>query len=97
MGRLVFQVQALVRGYIRKGGKSNRRQQAARMVAFARFCEQQGAADIHGVGARHAIRYWRQHRDLAPATLYNHYRAFCVLWELSGKAGKPPEPITCLS
>ncbi len=95
MGRLVFQVQALAQGYVRKGGKTNRRQQAARMVAFARFCELQGATEISGVGARHAIRYWRRHRDLSPATLYNHHRALCVLWELAGKAGKPPAPIAC--
>lgn len=56
MGKLVMQVQSLIRGYVRKGGKTNRRQQAARMVEFARFCEAEGAVDMGCVGARHVIR-----------------------------------------
>ncbi len=92
MGKLVMQVQSLIRGYVRKGGKTNRRQQAARMVEFARFCEIEGAADMGCVGARHVIRYWKQRRNLARTTLYNHHRALCVLWVLSRKAGQPPEP-----
>lgn len=92
MGKLVMQVQSLIRGYVRKGGKTNRRQQAARMVEFAQFCERQGASDMGCVGARHVIWYWKQHRDRADTTLYNHHRALCLLWVLSGKTGQPPEP-----
>lgn len=93
MGRLVRQVEKLVQGYVRKGGKDNRRQQAARMVAFAQFCETDGVAEIGQVGARHAVRYWRSHRHLADTTLYNHYRALCLLWVLANKLGEPPKPI----
>ena len=92
MGRLVEQVQALARGYTRKGGKINRRQQAARMTAFALFCETSGAEDLGQVGKRHVERYWLANGHLAAKTLYNHYRALIMLWRLAGKNGLPPKP-----
>lgn len=93
MAQFVSQVQALVRGYVRKGGKDNRRQQASRMLAFARFCETEGVSEMGQVGARHVIRYWRQTRHLSKGTLYNHHRALCLLWELIGKPDTPPKPL----
>lgn len=92
MGKLVDQVEALTRGYVRKGGKVNRRQQGARMATFALFCEEAGAGDLGQVGKRHVERYWLAHAHLSPKTLYNHYRALVILWRLSGKNGLPPEP-----
>lgn len=92
MGRLVQQVESLTRGYVRKGGKGNRRQQASRMISFARFCEAEGTGDIGQIGARHVIRYWQNNRHLASTTLYNHHRALCHLWRLANKLGTPPEP-----
>ncbi|GEM_PF-712513 len=92
MGRFVDQVQILVRGYVRKGGKANRRQQAARMIAFAYFCEAVGVREKGQVGARHVIQYWRQCRHLSVPTLYNHYRALCIFWGLAGLSGVPPKP-----
>lgn len=93
MGQLVEQVKTLGRGYIRKGGKDNRRQQAARMAAFAAFCEAQGCREIGQVGARHVVRYWIAHRHLAPSTRYAHYLSLKTLWQLAGKPGVPPVPI----
>lgn len=93
MGRFVSQVQALAHGYARKGGKDNRRQQVSRMLAFARFCEAEGVSDKGQVGARHVIRYWRHTRHLSGATLYNHHRALCILWDLAGLPGVPPRPL----
>lgn len=92
MGRFVDQVRVLVRGYTRKGGKDNRRQQAARMIAFAHFCESMGVSEVRQVGARHVIRYWRQCRHLSIPTLYNHHRALCLLWGLAGLPAVPPKP-----
>lgn len=97
MGRLVDQVQALTRGYVRKGGKNNRRQQAARMVAFAAFCEGQGCRELGQVGGRHAVRYWQANRHLSASTLYNHHRALAILWQLAGKPGLPPAPAVSVS
>lgn len=92
MGKLVDQVQALMRGYSRKGGKIYRRQQVTRMMAFAVHCEALGARDMGQVGGRHVVAYWRALRALSEGTRYNHYRALVVLWELAGKNGLPPEP-----
>lgn len=92
MGRLLDQVQTLIRGYVRKGGKDNRRQQAARMVAFAAFCEGEGCREIGQVGGRHVVRYWQANRHLAKSTLYNHHRALTILWGLAGKSSVPPAP-----
>jgi hypothetical protein len=92
MGRLVEQVQTLARGYVRKGGKMNRKQQAARMVAFASHCEGLGAVEMGQVGANHVLSYYRATAALNASTRYNHYRALVTLWQLAGKAGLPPEP-----
>ena len=92
MGNLVEQVKALTNGFSRKGGKGNRRQQLARMLAFAAFCEGMGASELGQVGNRHVIQYWKARRSLSDATLYSHWLAIRHLWRLSGKAGEPPKP-----
>ncbi|GAB6051156.1 hypothetical protein JCM16106_20120 [Hydrogenophilus islandicus] len=91
--RLIREVERLTRGYVRKGGKDNRRQQRARMLAFAEACARMGANSLGQVGKRHVVAYWKAHRDLAPATLYAHWLAIRELWRLAGKAGDPPRPI----
>ena len=90
--KLLQEVENLSRGYVRKGGKDNRRQQRARMLALADFCVKEGANSLAQIGAGHVIRYWRTTRHLSDATRYNHWRAFCVLWVLCGKSAEPPKP-----
>lgn len=90
--KLFQEVENLSRGYVRKGGKDNRRQQRARMLAFAAFCAAEGAYSLAQIGAGHVIRYWRANQHLSDATRYNHWRAFCVLWSLGGKPTEPPKP-----
>lgn len=89
---VALEVRQLGHNYCRKGGKQNRRQQFRRMVAFAEFCAESGAHSMGQVGNRHVIRYWRSMRHLSDSTLYNHWRALCILWQLAGKPGKPPKP-----
>lgn len=92
---LCSQVEALARGYVRKGGKDNRRQQAARMMAFAAHCEGLGASEMGQVGGKYVVSYWKALRassGLADATLYSHWLAIRELWLLSGKTGEPPRP-----
>lgn len=93
MGRLVEQVQNLARGYQLKGAKGNRKQQVGRMIRFAEFCENEGAAEIGQVGNRHVVRYWIEHEHLSKATRYHHFLAIRTLWQLAGKRGLPAEPI----
>lgn len=90
--RLIHQVEALTRAYAAKGGKGNRRQQRARMMAFAGHCAAHGAAEMGQVGARHVIAYWKASMALSGPTRYSHWLAIRELWRLAGKAGDPPRP-----
>jgi hypothetical protein len=93
--KLQNQVKELARGYVRKGGKDNRRQQLARMLAFAAHAEAAGASEMGQVGGRHVVDYWRFLRTsggLADSTLYAHWLAIRELWVLANKVGEPPKP-----
>lgn len=93
--RLQRQVSELASTYIRKGGKDNRRQQAARMQSFAVHCELLGVFDVGQVGGKHVVSYWRSLRasgGLADSTLYSHWLAIRELWHLANKPGEPPKP-----
>ena len=93
--KLRRQVEQLAHAYKRKGGKDNRRQQAARMMAFAAHAEGLGALEIGQVGGKHVVSYWRALRStsgLADATLYSHWLAIRELWRLAGTSGEPPRP-----
>lgn len=89
---LVNVVEKLSNEYSRKGGKDNRRQQRARMIAFASHAQALGAREMGQVGGTHVVRYWKAHRGLSDATLYSHWLAIRELWNLAGKAGEPPKP-----
>lgn len=78
--------------YAAKGHKGNRSQQVARIHAFAQHAYNLGARSLGQVGATHVIRYWKANRHRTDGTLYNHWLALCLLWEMSGKPGTPPEP-----
>ena len=94
--KLQQQVQTLARAYVRKGGKDNRRQQAARMMAFAAHAEGLGASEMGQVGGKHVVSYWKALRasgGLADSTLYSHWLAIRELWRLAGKPGEPPRPL----
>lgn len=90
--KILKEAEFLTRGYVRKGGKTNRRQQRARILAFAQFCGQQGLNSLGQIGRAQVIAYWRTNRHLSDATLYNHWRALVTLWGLAGKSGEPPKP-----
>lgn len=90
--KIVQEVEQLTRSYVRKGGKTNRRQQRARILAFADFCGQQGQNSLGQVGKAHVISYWKATKHLSDSTRYNHWRALVTLWGLAGKSGEPPKP-----
>ena len=91
--KLLLEVERITRGYVRKGGKDNRRQQRARMIAFADFCAQMGANSMGQIGRAHVISYWKSTENLSERTRYSHWRALVTLWGLAEKAGLPPEPL----
>lgn len=76
--------------YVRKGGKKNRRQQAQRMIAFARFCEKNGVKHLDQAGKRHVELYFRSIQHLSDGTRLQHYYAIRALWELLGRNTEVP-------
>lgn len=92
MMELLHQVEKLSRAYVRKGGKDNRRQQRARMLAFAKHAARLGAREMGQVGARHVISYWKASEGLSDATRYAHWLAIRELWRAANKVEEPPRP-----
>jgi hypothetical protein len=89
---LYADVYAMTHDYVRKGGKRNRNQQRNRILEFVKFIEKRGVCSLGQIGERHVIQYWKKNRNLSDATLYSHWLAIRVLWELCGKSGEPPKP-----
>jgi hypothetical protein len=92
MNPLEKEVRQMTRLWVQKGGKTNRRQQRQRMVAFASRAAYQGANCMAEVGKRHVVDYWKAREELSKSTLYNYWRALCLLWSLADKPGYPPKP-----
>lgn len=93
MSILVNQIQSLAHQYVRSGSKENRRLQVGRMIKFAEFIEQtEQLHNLHEVGKRHVINFWKAHRDMAPKTANAYWLAICVIWQWSNKPGTPPKP-----
>jgi hypothetical protein len=91
---LVKQIQALAHHYVRQGSKAHRRLQVGRMIKFVEFIEQtERPHNLHEIGKRHVIAFWKAHRDLAPKTAHAYWLAFCVIWEWTDKPGQPPKPL----
>jgi hypothetical protein len=89
---IIQEVKKLTHPYASKGGTDNRKQQISRMLAFAAFARAEGVNSLGQAGKAHVIRYWKLHRHLSDATLYNHWRAISILWQLAEKKGEPPRP-----
>lgn len=94
MSELEYEVKHLTRIYIRKGGKANRQQQQARMLAFAQHAARLGARSMGQVGRGQVIDYWKTNSHLADTTLYSHWLAIAELFELAGKKASPSKPFT---
>ncbi len=94
MSILVNQVQALAHQYVRSGSKANRRLQVGRMIKFVGFIEQtERLHNLHEIGRRHVIQFWKSNRNMAPKTANAYWLALCLIWQWSGKPGTPPRPI----
>jgi hypothetical protein len=89
---LYQQIHWLAGAYVRKGGKTNRRLQRQRMLAFARFAQTRGARDLAQIGRRHVIDYYKSRASLSATTRYHDFLAIRILFQLAGKASEPPRP-----
>lgn len=93
MSTLSEQVISLSYRYVSKGSKENRRKQLRRMLLFVKWVEtQEPVGNLARLGKRHIINFWQAHRRLSDKTRYDYWLAFCVLWKLMDKPGKPPRP-----
>lgn len=89
---IIEEVMDITNGYLRTGGKRNRRKQHEKMKRFAHFCLSKGARNLAEVGQRHVIQFWMSLEHLKKSTRYAYYLAVCELWERAHKPGKPPKP-----
>jgi hypothetical protein len=90
---LVNQVRALAHDFVRRGSKANRRLQVGRIIKFVEFIEEtERPHNLHEIGHRHVVNFWKHHREFAPKTANDYWLAFCILWRWSGKTGTPPKP-----
>ncbi|MBF6649763.1 helix-turn-helix domain-containing protein [Methylobacter sp. BlB1] len=95
MSTLVNQIRSLAHAYVRGGSKTNRRLQVGRILKFVAFVEEtERVHNLHELGQRHVINFWKGHRDLAPKTAHDYWLALCALWRLAGKPGRPPRPLS---
>lgn len=93
MSTLVNQLQKLAHNYVRRGGKANRRQQLGRMIKFLQFIEvTERPNNLHEVGARHVVSFWKANRTMAAKTAHGYWLALCEMWRLAQKKGTPPKP-----
>lgn len=84
---IVQEIKNLTRDYVRKGGKTNRRQQHKRMIEFGLFCRDSlQTPNLAAVGKRHVVSYYKSLEKLSDTTRLSHYYALKTLFSLAGKA-----------
>jgi len=89
---IVQEIKNLTRDYVRKGGKTNRRQQHKRMIEFGLFCRDNlETPNMAAVGKRHVVSYYKSIEDLSDATRLSHYYALKILFSFAGKTS-PVKP-----
>jgi hypothetical protein len=76
--------------YARKGGKTSRRRQVARVRQFIKFCRDLGIREPGQIGKKH-VWAWYDEQNLSPSTLRDRFYAVSLLWDLLGR-GTPPKP-----
>lgn len=83
---IVQEIKNLTRDYVRKGGKTNRRQQYNRMLEFGLFCRDNlQTPNLAAVGKRHVVRYYKSIESFSDATRISHYYALKTLFSLASK------------
>ena len=76
--------------HARKGGKTSRRRQVARIRQFIKFCRGLGIREPGQIGKKQ-VWLWYAEGNLSATTLRDRFYAVCFFWELLGR-GEPPRP-----
>ena len=64
------------------------------MIKLVELIEQtERPHNLHEIGKRHVIAFWKTHRNLTPKTAHAYWLALCVIWEWADKSGEPPKPL----
>lgn len=77
-----------ISNHCRKGGKTSRRRQVARLRQFIKFCKGRGVKGPDQIGNRHVYE-WYESGALSETTLRDRFYAVCKLWEWLER-GVPP-------
>jgi hypothetical protein len=89
------QVVCLSTVYVKHGEKSKRwRDVTVAIRACNWIAREYSINDVHRVGSKHAVAYWRAHRGFDDLTLLTHWRAFGIFYTLLGRQDEPPMPRT---
>lgn len=92
---VVQEIKNLTRDYVRRGGKTNRRQQHKRMIEFGLFCRDNfQTPNLASVGKRHVVGYYKSIESFSDATRLSHYYALKTLFSLASKTA-PAKPFRC--
>lgn len=76
--------------YARKGGKTSRRRQVARVRQFLSFCKDLGVRGPDQIGKNHVWK-WYEDGNLSAVTLRDRFYSVLLLWTILGR-GEPPRP-----
>lgn len=90
---LADQIRRKAHVYAAHGGKTNRRQQIARIIIVASWIQDNfSLTRLEQIGKRQIIEFWKAHRGMAPGTAYGYWLALQELWRWLGRGGVPPAP-----
>lgn len=76
--------------YARKGGKTSRRRQVARIRQFLSYCKNLGVRGPDQIGKSHVWK-WYEEGNLSAVTLRDRFYSVSLLWTILGR-GEPPRP-----
>lgn len=87
-------VNHLLHAYKRTGAKSYRRKQVKRLMFMLNNIiqhEKNPTLQLHQLGRKQIIGFWRRHQHLSESTKNEYWRIVEILFECLGKA-PPPKP-----
>ncbi len=85
-------VRARADGYLRQGGKTNRRDTVRVLVRILDEIRAHEGCLPGQIGRRQIVGYYKRQQQLSASTLRRHHAAICLLWDWLGRAGEPPRP-----
>ncbi len=94
MPTLVDQIKHFSHAYVRKGGKTNRKQQVKRLIYVVSWISihYPQINRLEQIGKNQIIQFWKNHRSLSSSTAYGYWLAVKRLWNWLDRHSEPPKP-----